>query len=149
MNSIPEGSLDSPCYSIHCNKKLKLNYLFKKRFKLLVGSRVKMWFCWSLGPSTVLKKDKYRRKAKGRRCCLGEQKLFSSLPPQLLFNRTIWRIGWIHPFLQIILMQFILFFKSSLCKELNKFCPSNSSDDICPFFCIYPSSMLDFLCLSI
>ena len=43
--------------------------------------------------------------------------------------------------------EFIRFFKivlgkiASACKELNKFCPPNRSDDLCLFFCIYPSSM--------
>ena len=56
-----------------------------------------------------------------------------------------------HPFLQIILIQFILYFKLSYCKiaqrgkEFNEFCLSNSSDDLCLFFCIYPSSMLETL----
>ena len=55
-------------------------------------------------------------------------------------------MGWINPFLQIILVQFILFLRSSQCKipirgkELNKFCLPNSSNDLCLFFCIYPSS---------
>ena len=55
-------------------------------------------------------------------------------------------MGWINPFLQIILVQFILFLRSSSCKipirgkELNKFCLPNSSNDLCLFFCIYPSS---------
>ena len=49
----------------------------------------------------------------------------------------IWRIWWIHPFLEIILVQFILFFKLSyrakqlaLLRNFNKFCPPNSSDDL-------------------
>ena len=29
---------------------------------------------------------------------------------------------------------------SQHCEELNTFCPPNSSDDLCLFFCIYPSS---------
>ena len=50
--------------------------------------------------------------------------------------QRFWRIGLFHPFLQIILVQFILFFRSSLCnrqrgKILNKFCSHNSSDDLC------------------
>ena len=49
--------------------------------------------------------------------------------------------GAIHPFLQII-----LFFKSSNCKlwrgkELNNFFSPISSDDLCLFFCNYPSSL--------
>ena len=34
----------------------------------------------------------------------------------ILHQGTIWRIGWIHSFLHIILVQFILFFISSWCK---------------------------------
>ena len=75
----------------------------------------------------------------------------------------------IHPVLQIVLMQFIFFFKSSQCnstyssnrpgavhpiiqiflvqnsqhgKELNQFCPPSSSDDLCIFFYLYPFSMV-------
>ena len=45
--------------------------------------------------------------------------------------------GLIHPILQIVLLQ-----KNSWpVKELNKFYPPNSSDDLCLLFCIYPSSM--------
>ena len=40
-------------------------------------------------------------------------------------TRTIWRIGLIHPFLQIILVQNCLHVK-----ELNLFCPPNSSDNL-------------------
>ena len=38
--------------------------------------------------------------------------------------------GQIHPFLFIILVQ-----TASTVKELDKFCPSNSSDDLCLLFC--------------
>ena len=54
---------------------------------------------------------------------------------------------WIHPFLQIILVQFILYFnrptgvQNSKCgKELNKSCSPNSRDDLCIVFCMYASS---------
>ena len=44
--------------------------------------------------------------------------------------------GAIHPILQFFLVQ------NCLCgKELNKFCPLNTSGDICLFFCIYPPSI--------
>ena len=78
----------------------------------------------------------------------GEQNLFNSLPHQLfcllddLKNR----------------MYLSFSFRSSWCnssyssnrplqqnqhgKELNKFCPPKRSDDICLFFCLYPSSMV-------
>ena len=77
--------------------------------------------------------------------------LFNLLPRLLFCTRTILKKGWMHPFLQIILIQFILYFKLSYCKiaqrgkEFNEFCLSNSSDDLCLFFCIYPSSMLETL----
>ena len=57
----------------------------------------------------------------------------------LLFKfctRMIWRIGIIHPILQIVLMQ-----NSYHSKKFNQFCPPSSSDDLCHLFCIYPSSM--------
>ena len=78
-----------------------------------------------------------------------------------------YRPGAIHPFLYIVLVQFSLFFISSwynysfslyrlgavnpflkiiqsrcktasAVKKLNKFCPLNSSDDLCLLFCINP-----------
>ena len=49
---------------------------------------------------------------------------------------------WIRPILQIVLVQFFLFFKSSWCiiasGALNKFFPSNCSDDLCLSFVLYP-----------
>ena len=57
-----------------------------------------------------------------------------------------WRIRWIYPFLQIILVQFILFFTStySSAKQqaqqgIDKFCYPSRSDDLCLFFCAYLS----------
>ena len=52
----------------------------------------------------------------------------------------------IYPFLYIIRVQLILFFISSWCKiasaeRNNQFCPSNSSEELCLLFCLYPSSM--------
>ena len=54
------------------------------------------------------------------------------------------RIAWTRPFLQIILLQFILFFKSPLCyicsvawNGMNFFRPPNSSDDLCLLFCLF------------
>ena len=44
--------------------------------------------------------------------------------------------GAIHAILQIVLVQ-----NSYHGKELNTFCPPNSSDDIYIFFCLHPSSM--------
>ena len=57
-----------------------------------------------------------------------------------------WRIGWIAPGLfEKGWIQPILWNSPSAKqfrgKEFNKFCPPNSSDDLCIFFCIYPSSM--------
>ena len=62
------------------------------------------------------------------------------LPRTILKNR-MYRYH-IRSFFQIILVQFILFFISFQLergKELNDFCPPNRSDDLCRFFCIYPS----------
>ena len=82
--------------------------------------------------------DKDRRKAKGRRYCLGAE-LVQFLAALAICTRMIWRKGLInpysdcpgalHPILHIVLVQFILFFKSSWCKiairgkEMNRFCP--------------------------
>ena len=51
-------------------------------------------------------------------------------------TRTIWRIGFLHSSLQIILVK-----NSQRGKELNTFCPPNRSNDLCLCFCLYPSSM--------
>ena len=55
--------------------------------------------------------------------------------------------GAIYPILQIVLVQ-----NSERGKEVNrKFCPPNSSNDLCLFFCLYPSSMVSWylgLCYS-
>ena len=60
-----------------------------------------------------------------------------------IFHQDDLKNKMIHPFLHIILVQFILFFRSSKRgKELNTFCPPNRRDDICPVFCINLSSML-------
>ena len=63
--------------------------------------------------SPAYKKDKYRREGKGLRCCLGNR-IYSIICHASYFALGRFRrIGGIHPFLQIILEQFILFFKSS------------------------------------
>ena len=43
----------------------------------------------------------------------GGKNLFNSLPRLPFCPGRLWRIGWIHPSLYIVLVQFILFFKSS------------------------------------
>ena len=43
---------------------------------------------------------------------------------------------WVHPILKIVLVQ-----NTKHGRELNKFCPSNRSDDLYLCFCLYPSSM--------
>ena len=53
------------------------------------------------------------------------------------------RTSAVHPIPNVLV-------KNSLCgKEYNKFCPPNSSDDFCLFFCIYPSSMFQNVYLPI
>ena len=86
------------------------------------------------------KKDKYRRKGKGRRFCVGGR--IYLIPSCDDFENR---------------MNSSFYFKSSWCnssynsnrlvqnsqrgQELNQFCPPNRSDDICLFFGIYPSFM--------
>ena len=54
----------------------------------------------------------------------GGQNCFNSLPRDLFFTRTTWRIGWISPgWLST----------SKRGKELNKFFPPDSSEDLCLF----------------
>ena len=60
------------------------------------------------------KKDKFRRNGKGRR----------------------WSIGWIHPFFKSswcnsYILQIVLVQNRLRGKELDKFCPPSSSDDLC------------------
>ena len=57
-------------------------------------------------------------------------------------TRMIWRKGWIYfLFFKIVLMQ-----NSLRSKKWNTFCPPNNCDDLCLFFCIYPSSMVSEVC---
>ena len=65
----------------------------------------------------------------------GGAELVQSLPRYFTAGQ-IWRIGWIRPFLQIMLVQNRL-----RGKEMKQFCPPNSSGDLCLLFCLYPSSM--------
>ena len=51
-------------------------------------------------------------------------------------TRIILREGRIHPILQIVRVK-----NSQRGKELNQFCPPNSSNSLCLLFCINPSSM--------
>ena len=56
-------------------------------------------------------------------------------------TRTMWRTGWMHPFLQIILV-----LNRWRGNELDQFCPSNrNNDDLCLFFFLYPSSSMDLI----
>ena len=97
--------------------------------------------------SLFQKKDKYRREGKGqfptalqRYCALGrfeEQDKFIHS-----FIHPVNRVAFIQ-FFKIVLVQ-----NSWRGKELNYFCPPNSRDDLCLFFCIYPPSMLPVLHLA-
>ena len=61
----------------------------------------------------VIEKEFIKRQGKVRRCWLGDR-IYSILCRASYFALGwIWRKGLIHPFLQIILEQFILFFNSS------------------------------------
>ena len=63
----------------------------------------------------------------------GGQNGLNSLPLLIFCIRMIWRKGWIHPILHIILVQLILFFISFKCKiasavkKLIKFCPPTAA----------------------
>ena len=70
-----------------------------------------------------LKKDKDRSKGKGRRCCLRDR--INSIPCRASYfvPEQFCRIGWIHTFLHILLVQCILFFILSENEILNEiFC---------------------------
>ena len=95
------------------------------------NQRTHLVFC-GLAPQ---KKNLNRREGKGHRWGTKLIQFLAALAilhQDDLKNRmnctSIWRIGWINPFLQIILVQ-----NSS----------ANSSDDICLLFCIYTSSMYE------
>ena len=73
----------------------------------------------------------------------------NSLPRQFFFSGRFeeqdeflssYHSDAINPFLHIILVQ-----NRQRGKEMNKFCPPNSSDDLCLLLCINPSS-LDIAC---
>ena len=76
--------------------------------------------------------------AKIRRCFLGGQNLFNSLPlfcimkKRMNCTRIIWRKGQ---------NSYLHGAKLQAQQEINKFCPPNSSDDLCIIFCINPSSI--------
>ena len=57
------------------------------------------------------------------------------------FTRMIWRKGWIHPILQNILSGKQLA-RQRIKKILSP--PPDSSDNLCLFFCLYPSSMYGY-----
>ena len=83
---------------------------------------------------TSQKKDKYRRKGKGRRCCLGERIYSIPCSTSCFAQDDLKNIL----FFQIILVQF-----SQRGKELNNFFSQNRSDDLCLLFCLYPFSMTE------
>ena len=95
-------------------------------------------------------KNLYRREHKGRRCCLGDRIYYSKFLAALVFFSgrfkeqdeflSSYHSDAINPFLHIILVQ-----NRQRGKEMNKFCPPNSSDDLCLLLCINPSS-LDIAC---
>ena len=74
----------------------------------------------------------YRRKGEGRHCFLKDRIQLITCHLSYSLNRP----GAIHPFLYIILFQ-----NSQRGKEFNKFCLSNSWDDLC-IACLNPSSMV-------
>ena len=82
------------------------------------GDRCTMYnSCMSLYSCSQFISERFKQK-KGNccRCCLRDR-IYSIASPRWLFcTRKIWRKGLIHPFLHIVLVQFILFFISSCCK---------------------------------
>ena len=91
-------------------------------------------------------KIKLKCNCKGHRCCLGGR-IYSIPSPASYLPRTILKNSMkFILFFQIILVQFILFFKSSNAKQLawqgiEELLFPNISDDLCLFFRLYPSSM--------
>ena len=135
---------------------LPLSYQIIFHARLLFTSKhtrmlLKNWSCppWSIRRLHILRGLPFSPKNK--------QRLFAFFYDS---NKCFWDnihfgmgcTGWSsifskHLFRQVAFILFILFFKiilvgnSSCGKELNKFCPPNSSDDLCLLFCLYPSSM--------
>ena len=88
----------------------------------------------------------YRREGKGRRCCLGD-KIYSIPSRASCFSSGFYEekdelyqddmkksINSNRPCAVVP--------NSWRGKEFNKLCPPNSSDDLCHFFCMNPSSMI-------
>ena len=91
-----------------------------------------------------IEEGKLRKKMQRSSLLFGGQNLFGSFKHFLFFTRTILNSsfsssypGTIHHILRPTVVQ-----NSQRGKELNKFCPPISSDDLCLFFCIYPSSII-------
>ena len=101
-------------------------------------------------PRNHRRRIKTEENGKGRRCCLGDKIYSIPCHASYIFctrlisnNMMTWSFslnhpGAIHPILQIVLVQ-----NGQRSKEFNNFCPPNSSDDLCLFFCLYPSSKLE------
>ena len=107
-------------------------------------------------PIHVSIEEGFRQKKRQRSSLLWGRTEFIQLRRAIyILPWTIWRIGWFHPFLHIILVSLIIFFISfwskiaSATKEYNKFCPPNSRDDLCLLLlqiillCMYPYSWAD------
>ena len=61
-------------------------------------------------------------------------------------NRMNLSFSSYHPVTNHHIFQTILEQNSLRCKEFNKFCPPKSRDDLCLFFCIYPSFIILWWC---
>ena len=104
-------------------------------------------FIISVTQPGIQNKDLYKREGKCCRYCLGDRIYYckfidtiaiwhqDNLKNRMKAHFSSYHPGAIHPFLLIILVQ-----NNQQGKELNSFCPPNSSDNLCLFFCLNPSS---------
>ena len=107
------------------------------------------WRQW-FGP--YIEEGKIQKKRQRSSPLLGGQNLFNTLTRYICFvlgklEEKDVRIAtwWFEEKVELILFfKIILVQNIKRGEKLNKFCPTNRSDDLCLFFCIYPSSMLSF-----
>ena len=97
-----------------------------RQYSTLANCENELWFSSSIGFSSCIKDS---REGKGHRCCLGDR--IDSIPCRACYfapgylkklkkgmnsSYSSYRPGEIHPLLYIVLVQFILLFKSPWCK---------------------------------
>ena len=94
---------------------IKLSYIQEFAYlpwQLWRGSRDKYWQDWRGGVGLNHRRIKTEEKER-LSLLFGGQNRFNSLTCKQFCTKMIWRKGWINPILHIVLVQFIIVFKSS------------------------------------